>query len=131
MRKNINKTKKYRDKFRSGNRFLNWKILNYFNEIWNWNFSTYSQILFEKGTFKSDIIFCWSKNIKGFQWLSKSKFSSLWLKWMQKMKMKQNQPFFHETYSNLTSYIFYQIIKYFNDIQNRNFTVSWLNWTQT
>ena len=43
MRKNINKTKKYRDKFRSGNRFLNWKILNYFNEIWNWNFSTYCQ----------------------------------------------------------------------------------------
>ena len=43
MRKNIYKTKKYRDKFRSGNRCLNWKILNYFNEIWNWNFSTYGQ----------------------------------------------------------------------------------------
>ena len=33
MPKNINKTKKNRDKFLSDNRFLSSKILNYFNKI--------------------------------------------------------------------------------------------------
>ena len=35
---------------------------------------------FWKGTFKFDIIFYWSKNIKVFQWLSKSKFFSFMTK---------------------------------------------------
>ena len=48
------------------------------------------------------------------------------------MEMKLNQTSFHGTYLNLTAYLFYQnILKYFNDFQNRNFSVLWLKWTQT
>ena len=45
---NINKAKKSQNKFWSGNRFLNWKILNYFNEILNSYFSTYCQNFTQK-----------------------------------------------------------------------------------
>ena len=39
----------------------------------------------------------------------------------QIMEMKQNQAFFRWTYSNPTAYLFYQkVLKYFNDLQNRN-----------
>ena len=39
-------------------------------------------------------------------------------------EMKQNQISFHGTYLNLTAYLFYQnILKYFNDFQNRNFSI--------
>ena len=35
----------------------------------------------------------------------------------------KSQAFFHETYSNLTPYLFYQkILKYFDDFQNQNFS---------
>ena len=43
MPKNTNMTKKPGDKFLSDNRFLNWKILNYFNKIQNSYFSPYCQ----------------------------------------------------------------------------------------
>ena len=49
-------------------------------------------LIFCEGIFKSDTI-----NVN---------FSDLWLKWTQTMKMKQNQTFFHGTYSNLTAYTF-------------------------
>ena len=40
------------------------------------------------------------------------------------MELKQNKQFFYDTYYNLTPYVFYQkILKYFNDFQNRNFSV--------
>ena len=43
------------------------------------------------------------------------------------MERKQNQTSFHGTYLNLTAYLFYQnILKYFNDFQNRNFWILWL-----
>ena len=48
------------------------------------------------------------------------------------MEMKQNQIFFLGTYSKLTPYFFYQkILRHFNDFQNQNFSVSWLQLTQT
>ena len=40
------------------------------------------------------------------------------------MEVKQNQTFFHETYLNLAAYLFYQnILKYFIDFQNQNFSI--------
>ena len=53
-----------------------------------------------QGIVKSDIIFYHNK-IKIFQWLNQN-FTVLWLEWTQTMEMKQNQTFFHGTYSNLT-----------------------------
>ena len=59
-------------------------------------------------------------------------FSVLWLKWTQTMETKQNQTFFHRTYSNLMQYLFYlKILNYFTDFQNQNFSVLWLRGTQT
>ena len=47
------------------------------------------------------------------------------------MDIKQNQTSFHGEYLNLTAYLFYQnILKYFNDFQNRNFSVLWPKWSQ-
>ena len=69
--------------------------------------------------------------LKCFNDFQNRNFSVLWLKWIQTMGMKQNQTFFHGTYSNLAPYLFYQnILKYFNDFQNCNFSVLWLKWTQ-
>ena len=71
-------------------------------------------------------------DIKCLNDLKNQNFSVLWLKWTQTMEIKENQTFFHETYSNLLTYLFYQkISKYFNDFQNRNFSVLRLKWTQT
>ena len=40
------------------------------------------------------------------------------------MEIKQNQTFFHETYSNLTLYPFYQkLLKYFFKLQTQNLLV--------
>ena len=44
--------------------------------------------------------------------------------------MKQNQTFFHGTYSNLPSYFFIKK-QCFIDFQNQTFSVLWLKWTQT
>ena len=48
--------------------------------------------------------------------------SVLWLKWTQTMKMKQNQTFFHGTYSNLVSCIFlWKNIKEFQWLSDSKF----------
>ena len=79
------KDKKDRDKFWSDNRFLNWKILNFLNKFWNPYSSTIAKILLEQRnlnqtmldrTYSNLTLFIWSKKIKVFQWLSKSKFLS-------------------------------------------------------
>ena len=45
------------------------------------------------------------------------------------MEIKQNQTSFHGSFSR---HLFYQkILKYFNDVQNRNLSILWLKWTQT
>ena len=92
---------------------------------------------------KSDTISFLSRYNKVFPWFSKSLFLSfmtkanpnnenrnlsvLWLKWAKTMKMKQNQQFFDGTCSSLTPYLFYQeILKYFSNIQNWNYSVLWL-----
>ena len=54
---------------------------------------------------KSDIIFL-SKNIKVFQWLSKSKFLSFITKMNPNNGNEKKQIFFYGTYSNLTPYLF-------------------------
>ena len=50
------------------------------------------------------------KMLKHFNDFQNRNFSVLWLKWTQTMEMKQNQTFFHETYSNLA--LFSLVIKY-------------------
>ena len=91
-----NKTKK-KDKFLSGKRFGNWKILNCFNKVWNLYFPTYCQNssqttnLEPQDIFKSDIIHIYI--IHNFNDFQNWNFSVLWLKWTQAMKMKQNQIF--------------------------------------
>ena len=45
------------------------------------------------------------KMLKHFNDFQNRNFSVLWLKWTQTMKMKQNQTFFHGTYSHLTPYL--------------------------
>ena len=94
----IKQTIKNRDKFWSDNRFLNWKILNYFNKILNSYSSGYRQNI-TKSHFNKKIL----NNFNGLQnW----NFLVLWRKWTQAMGMKQNQTFFLGTYSNLTPYLF-------------------------
>ena len=77
---------------------------------------------------KSDIIFL-SKNIKVFQWLSKSKFYSF---------MNPNNG--NQTKSDIfpwgkfivtSSFSIKKIFHYLNDFQNQNFSVLWPHWTQT
>ena len=45
------------------------------------------------------------KMLKHFNDFQNRNFSVLWLKWTQTMEMKQNQTFFHGTYSHLTPYL--------------------------
>ena len=69
------------------------------------------------------------KYFNDFQYLN---FSVLLLKLTQTIKMKENQTFFHVTYSNLTTYLFSsKNIKVFEWLLNRTFWVLWLKWTQT
>ena len=91
-----------------------------------------NQIFFALDIFKSDTISFLSRDIKVFQWLSKSEFYSFMTKVNPNNGNETNQAFSHETYSNLTSYIFYEkMLKYFTDFQNQNFSVLWLQWSQT
>ena len=65
---------------------------------------------------KSDHLSFLSKNVKIFKSLSKSKFLSFMTKVNQTMDVKQNQIYFHGTYSNLTLFfIGHKILKYSND----------------
>ena len=95
--------------------------LNYGNE-------TKSDI-FPWDIFKSDSI----SILKYFNDFQNQNFSILWLKRSQTIGKKQNQTSFHETYLNLTAYLFFYqyILKHFNDFQNREFSVLWLKWTET
>ena len=69
---------------------------------------------------------------KYFNDFQNQNFSDLWLKWTQTVQMKQNQAFFHKTYSNLTSYLFSsKNIKVFQWLSNRNFSVFCVKWIQT
>ena len=135
-----------------------------------------NQTLFDKGIIKSDIIF-YQKILNYFNDLQNWNFSFLWKTWTETMEMKQNQTFFHWTYSNLTPYLFllksikvcqglskskflsfmtkvntkkwkwnktrhfpmgdiqiwhiffYQkIFKYFSDLQNQDFSALWLKY---
>ena len=75
-----------------------------------------------------------SKNIKVFQWLSKSEFLSFVTKVNpnNENENETNQTFFHETYSNLTSFfISHKIPKCFNDFFNWHFSISLQKWAQT
>ena len=50
-------------------------------------------------------VFFYQKLLKYFNGFQNQNLSLLWLKWNQTMEMKQNQTFFHRTYSNLTPYL--------------------------
>ena len=98
----------------------------------NWN-ETKSDI-FPWHIFKSgSISFFFYRNIlKYFNDFQLLNFSVLLLKLTQTIKMKENQTFFHVTYSNLTTYLFSsKNIKVFEWLLNRTFWVLWLKWTQT
>ena len=72
--------------------------------------------------------FFYQKVLKYFSDFQNRNFSVLWLKWTQAIEMKQNQTFFHGTYSNLTltSYLFLlKKLKYLNDFKKQNLLVLW------
>ena len=50
-------------------------------------------------------IFFYQNTLKYFNDFQNRHFSVLWLKWTQTMEKKQNQTFFHGTYSNLTLFL--------------------------
>ena len=50
-------------------------------------------------------VFFYQKLLKSFNDFQNQNLSLLWLKWNQTMEIKQNQTFFHGTYSNLTPYL--------------------------
>ena len=114
--------------------FLYQKLLKYFNDFQNQNFSvlwlkwtwimeiTLNQTFFHRTYSNLTPYLSLSKNIKIFQWLSKSNFSVLWLKWTQIMDVTLNQTFFHRTYSNLTPYLsLSKIIKIFQRLSKLKF----------
>ena len=121
--------------------FFYQKKLKYFNELQNRNFS----ILWLKWTkqwkwnkirhFSVGYIPIWhhiSKISKYFNDCQNQNFSILSLKWNQALEMKQNQTFFHRTYSNLTSFfIGHKILKYPNDFYNWHLSISIQKWAQT
>ena len=64
-------------------------------------------------------IFFYQKILKYFNDFQNQNFSVLWLQLTQTMEMKQNQIFFHGTYSNRTWFFTgHEILKYFNDFCN-------------
>ena len=83
---------------------------------------------------KSDT-FCNQKLLKYFNGFQIWNVLVLWLKWTQTMEMKQNQTFLHG-HNQIWRHIFFnffyhKILKYFNDFQNQNFSLSRLKWTRT
>ena len=112
---------KKQDKFWSGNKFLNWKILNYFNNLKIRISQLIVKILFKQRSLKQTRhcltghtqiwhYFCFflsKKKFMHFNDFQNQNFSVLWLKWIHTIKMKENQTIFHGTYSSLTSYLFF------------------------
>ena len=88
--------------------------------------------IFPWGIFKFDSIPFLSKYINVNQWLSKSEF----LSFMTKVNLNNgngttfSQIFPWDTFKSET-FLYQNILKYFNEFQNRNFSILWLNWTQT
>ena len=105
-------------------------------------------------------MFFYENILKYFNDFRNQNFWVLWQKLTQTMEMKQNQTFFYRTYSNLTPYLFFiknyksiwmtfkieisqfydyltpylfssKMLKYLNDLQNRNFSVLWPKWAHT
>ena len=75
--------------------------------------------IFPWDIFKSDTFF-YQNILKYFNDFQNQNFSVLWLKWTQIMEMKQNQTFFHGTYSNLTNFLA-KHIKVFQWLSKSNF----------
>ena len=68
------------------------------------------------------------ENIKLFQLSLKSVFFNILPKFYSE-SLNQNT-LFDRTHSNLTWFFYQKELKYFNDFQNRNFSVVWLKWTK-
>ena len=102
------------------------KLLKYFSDFQNPNFRHLSighiQIWH----------FFYSKIWKYFGDFQNRSFSVLWLRWTQAMEMRQNQTFFHEICSNLTSFfIGSKILNYFIDFYNWHLSISLQKWAKT
>ena len=80
--------------------------------------------------FKSDSISFLSKDIKVFQWLSISEFLSFMTKVNPNNGNERKADIFRsEIFKSDTCFI-ETYFKYFNDFQNWNFSILWLEWTQ-
>ena len=87
--------------------------------------------IFPWDIFKSDTIFL-SKHIKYFINFQNQNFSFLWLTWTKTMGVKQNQTFFHGTYSDLMLlFTGRKILKYVNGFCNWHFSIWLQKWTQS
>ena len=85
------------------------QFLNFMTKVNPKNGNETKSDTFPRNIFESDTFF--HQNIlKYFNDFQNRNFSILWIKWTQKMEMKQNKIFFHGTYSNLTAYLSLVII---------------------
>ena len=117
------------------------KILNYFNDLQNWNFSflwiTWTETMEMK---LNQTFFHWTysnltpylfllKSIKVFQWLSKSKFLSFMTKVnTKKWKWNKIRHFLMGDIQIWHIFFYQKIFKYFSDLQNQNFSALWLKY---
>ena len=86
--------------------------------------------IFPRDIFKSANIPFLSKNIKVFQWLSKSKFFSFTTKVNPNDRNAEKSDIFPwGIFKSDTIYFLSKILKYFNGFQNRNFSVLLLTLT--
>ena len=83
------------------------KYLSFMNKFNPNNANQTKSDIFLWDIFKSDVIsFFYQEILKCFNDLQNKYFPVLRIAWTQTMEMKQNQTFFHDTYSNLTPYHF-------------------------
>ena len=96
---------------------------------WKWNKTRYFSMRYIQ-IWRHIYIYIYMKSDwKSFNGFQNWHFSVLWLKWTQTVGMKQNQTFFHWTYSNQIFFITgWKILKYFNDL---DLSISLQKWVET
>ena len=93
-------------------------------KLWKWNLSMgHIQIWHH-------ILFL-SKYIEVLQWLPKSKFLSIMTKVNPKNENEIKSDIFPWDIFKSDTFFYQNILKYFNDFQNQNFSILWLKWIQT
>ena len=77
-------------------------------------------------------IFLYQKNVKTFQWLSKSKFLSFMTKVNPNNGNETKSDIFpRDIFKSDIIFIGHKILKYFNDFNNWQFSISFQKWTQS